>query len=142
MNTDLKQAVRMLSEHDFSCVLCKQDVVLTDTARGILPLVRWHESGLDLTGFSAADKVVGKAAAFLYVLMKVDGVHALVLSEAALSLLKKNGIKCSGNMIVPEIHNRYGTGICPMEQTVENISDAQEALKRLKEKLKAMGIQY
>lgn len=141
MNTDLKHAICLLSEHDFACVLCKDDVVLTDTAKGILPLVRWVDSGFDLKGFSAADKVVGKATAFLYALLKVDSVHAVVLSESALPILVRNNIKWSSNMIVPEILDRDGVGICPMEQTVANISDAQEALKQLKEKLKVIALQ-
>lgn len=140
MSADIKHAVHLLYEDDFTCVLCKNDIVLTDTARGILPLIRWYESGRDFSGFSAADRVVGKGAAFLYALMKVKCVHAGVLSEGALSVLETHGIKWSGDIRVPAILNRDETGLCPMEQTVANVSGAQEALKRLKCKLKTMGL--
>ena len=73
---DLNRARALLTEGGYTCVLCRGEVFHTATHRGVKPLVDWLDSGLDLRGFSAADKVVGRATAFLYVLLGVRAVHA------------------------------------------------------------------
>ena len=67
-------------------------------------------SGEDLKGFSAADKVVGKGAAFLYVMAGVKEVYASVMSEKAAALLSEYGIDGFCGQKVDRIRNRQGTG--------------------------------
>lgn len=45
--------------------MCKGSTIYISTERGVKPLIDRIDDGTDLQGFSAADKVVGKAAAFL-----------------------------------------------------------------------------
>ena len=71
MKNDLKKAIDILNSGQYTCVLCKDNEIHISTERGVKPLLEWLESGIALKGFSAADKVVGKAAAFLYVLLGV-----------------------------------------------------------------------
>ena len=52
---------------------------------------------------------------------------------------EKNGISYEYVVLTGKIMNRAGTYVCPMEKTVENISDAEEAYNALKEKLFAMA---
>ena len=66
MNKNLSKARRLLLDGGYTCVLCHGDTIITDTRRGIRPLLELCRSGRNLQEFSAADKVVGKAAAFLY----------------------------------------------------------------------------
>ncbi|MBO5006382.1 MAG: DUF1893 domain-containing protein, partial [Clostridia bacterium] len=87
----------------------------------------------------AADKVVGKAAAFLYLFLGVKNLHALVISEHALSLLLGNGVAVSYDTLVPMIRNRTDTGFCPMEQATMNCSSPEEALAAIKETLKKLN---
>ena len=75
--SDLENAKQILLEGGYTCVLCRGKEIYTATARGVRPLVDWLDSGLDLRGFSAADKVVGRATAFLYVLLGVRTVHEI-----------------------------------------------------------------
>ena len=75
MNIDLKRACQTLAASDCTCVLCAGTRCHTSTQRGVAPLLQWLDGGTDLKGFSAADKVVGKAAAFLYCLLGVAAVH-------------------------------------------------------------------
>lgn len=135
MNADLIIAMETFNTGEYTAVLCKGDLTYTSMERGVKPLVAWIDSGIDLTGFSAADKIVGKAAAFLYVLLGVKGVYAQVISEAAIKVFAENGIDCQFDISVKNIINRAGTGICPMEETVENISSPFEALTAVKLKL-------
>ena len=131
---DLQQARQILTEGGYTCVLCRGNEVHTATARGVRPLVDWLDSGVDLTGFSAADKVVGRATAFLYVLLGVKCVHALVMSTPAKNALQENGITALCDREVPGIINRRGDGPCPFEEAVLGISDPTEALTAIRRK--------
>ena len=137
---DLQNAKQTLLEGNFTCVLCKGDAVLTTTERGVKPLVRWLTEGTDLRDFSAADKVVGKATAYLYCLLGVKAVHAQVMSGAAARVLEENGIAASQNKLVENIINRQGTGICPFEEAVWEIHDPQNALAAIRNKMMQMKI--
>ena len=125
---DLEQARRILESGEYTCVLCRGSQVYTATARGVKPLVDWLDSGLDLSGFSAADKVVGRATAFLYVLLGVRAVHARVMSEPAMEVLNANAISASCDRLVSGIINRRGDGPCPFENAVMGIADPVAAL--------------
>ena len=131
---DLNRAKVLLNEGGYTCVLCRGDAVHTATARGVNPLVDWLDSGLDLRDFSAADKVVGRATAFLYVLLGVRAVHALVMSTPAREALKANGITAFCDREVSGIINRRGDGPCPFEEAVLGITDPAEALIAIRRK--------
>ena len=132
MLSDSLRARNLLSEGGYTCVLCRNGQCHTDTRRGIRPLLELLDSGADLHGFSAADKVVGKAAAFLYCLMGVEHVHAPVISLPAAEVLKTHGIPVEYGLLVPAIFNRDHTGLCPMETAVRDLSDPQEALAAIR----------
>lgn len=139
-HTDLSTAKKLLGSGMYTCVLCKGDAVLTAVERGVKPLVRWLTEGTDLRGFSATDKVVGKATAYLYCLLEVKEVHALVMSAAAAQVLEENGITATQERLVENIINRQGTGICPFEAAVWNIADPHDALIAVREKMAQMNI--
>ena len=73
-NKLLSRAATMLHKQEYSCVLCDDDRILTSKKAGIAPLLSLLDSGEDLRGMAAADKIVGKAAAFLLLLGGVRGV--------------------------------------------------------------------
>ena len=89
-------------------------------------------------GFSAADRVVGKAAAFLYCLLKVSCVYAGVISEPALQVLQAQGIPVFYSTLVPAIKNRTGDGFCPMETAVWDLKDPKKAPDTIRETLKKL----
>lgn len=138
MNTDLNTARQLLDGGGFTCVLCKDGGVRTATARGVKPLMDWLEHGAALRGFSAADKVVGKATAFLYCLLGVKAVYARVMSNGAMEILRGHGIDAQAGELVPFIINRQGNGPCPMEQAVDGITDSREALTAIEKKLQQL----
>ncbi|MBQ7098203.1 MAG: APH(3') family aminoglycoside O-phosphotransferase [Oscillospiraceae bacterium] len=131
---DLNRARALLTEGSYTCVLCRGEIFHTATQRGVRPLVDWLDSGLDVRFFSAADKVVGRATAFLYVLLGVSAVHALVMSTPAREVLEANGITALCDREVPGIINRRGDGPCPFEETVLGITDPGEALIAIRRK--------
>ena len=131
---DLERARVLLNEGGYTCVLCRGETFHTATARGVRPLVDWLDSGLDLADFCAADKVVGRATAFLYVLLKVRAVHALVMSTPAKEVLEAAGIPALCDREVPGIINRRGDGPCPFEEAVLGIRDPAQALTAIRKK--------
>lgn len=120
---DLHFARTLLEKENYTCVICRDEDVITDRRRGVKPLMELLEGGKDLHGFSAADKVVGKAAAFLYCLLGVKALHAGILSEPALAVLENAGIPVEYGTLVPAIRNRAGDGFCPMETAVWDLDD-------------------
>ena len=134
----IDDARSILEKTNCTCVFCKGDTVLTDSRRGIRPLLDLLESGMDLSGFAAADKVVGKAAAYLYCLLSVKQLYAGVISQPALAVLEQHGIAVSYGTLVPSIQNRAGDGPCPMEHAVWNIDTPKEALAAICKTLEAL----
>ena len=137
MHEDLINARQLLLTGGFTCVLCRGSEVRTSTARGVRPLVELLEEGR-FTGFCAADKVVGKATAFLYVLLGARSVYTPVVSESALAVLQAHGIDIFFDLAVPGIFNRSRTGFCPMETAVRDIRDPQEAFAAIRDALDRM----
>lgn len=131
----MSRAARLLEQGDYTCAACLGDRVYTARERGVKPLADWLRRGVDLMGFSAADKVVGKAAAFLYVLLGVRCLYAPVLSEPARAVLEKFGVEVTWDTLVPYIINRRGDGMCPFEAAVMELTDPREAQKVIFDKL-------
>lgn len=131
----LKKAKELLSEGKDTCVLVKDDVVLTSRVRGVQPFLDWLTDGTDLSGFSVADRAVGKAAAFLHVLCGIKEVYTPVVSSPAAGVLERFGIKAIYDLKVEAISNRAKTGTCPMEQAVMNIDNPKDALEAVKKRL-------
>lgn len=140
MNADLRRAIALLNEGEYTCVACKDDQTYTATQRGVRPLVQWIDDGTELRGFGVADKVVGKATAFLYCLLGVQAVYAKVMSSAAKDILLAHGLDAQCEKEVPGIINRRGDGPCPFEAAVWDLSDPSEALEAIRQKQTEMHI--
>lgn len=129
---DLLEARRLLAAGNHTCVLHRAGETHISDHRGVRPLVQWLDSNLDLRDFSAADKVVGRATAFLYVLLEVRAVHALVMSTPAKEVLVQFGIPAFCDREVAGIINRRGDGPCPFENAVLGITEPDEALTAIR----------
>ena len=135
MKGKLERAVTLLREGGYTCVFCSEDTCLTDRRRGVKPLLELYRAGTRLHGFAAADKVVGKAAAYLYVLLEVETVHAQTLSRPAREVLARYGIPVSCTVLTEAIRDRSGNGFCPMERAVWSVEDPAQALAAIEERL-------
>ena len=138
MILDLEEAKKLLLENGYTCVVKKEELIYTSMERGVKPLLNWLDSGSSLQGFVAADKVVGKAAAMIYVLLGVKEVYAAVISTEAKRILEKYQREVSYDKLTERIHNRTNTGYCPMEEAVWKIEDLQEAVQAVRDKLKQL----
>ena len=124
----IERAKETLKNGKYTCVVCNNYIIYTSTQKGVAPMLDFIEKNICLTGFSAADKIVGKAAAMLFIFAGVKEIYAEVMSVPAAAILKKHGIEFSYVTITQNIVNRTNTGICPMEQAVAGITDADAAL--------------
>lgn len=137
--TDLERAICLLHANDsLKCVLQKGDVHYESEKRGVAPMLDFLSKNTDLVGFSAADRVVGKATAYLFVLAGVCAVYADVMSEGAETLLQAHGITYRAQKVVPYIINRQGTGMCPMESAVLDATCPADAYRAILDTMKKL----
>lgn len=134
MSDNLKKCREILKSGEYTLALFDGENVLTDKRRGVKPLLDLLDRSADLSGFSAADKVVGKAAAFLYVLMNVREIYADVISAHALAVLEEHKIPVEYAALTDKIKNRAGTGFCPMETAVLDEEKPENALGKIRDK--------
>lgn len=110
------------------------EVLRTSDMRGIAPLLEWQSEGVDLGGYYVADKIVGKAAAMIYAVLKPAAVHAQVMSKKGAMTLAEHGIEAECDELADMIINRKGTGQCPMEEAVAEIEDPVAAIAALRKR--------
>lgn len=132
--TDPERAMAAL-QPPHTLALCRDGEVLTSDRRGVAPMVAFLREGRALEGYAAADRVVGKAAAWLFILAGVRAVYAATLSEGGRELLTRHGIPVQWETLTPTIRNRDNTGLCPMEQAVAEATDPADALERIKARM-------
>ncbi len=140
MNRDTLAAKSLLQSVGYTLVFCSGQTAEHSTERGVKPLLALLQNNKSLEGFCVADKVIGRAAAFLYVLLCPKEIYAAVISRLALEVLEKHGISVVYDTLTERIKNRAGTGLCPMESAVLEVDDPKTALKAIKEKLKTLKL--
>lgn len=131
---DLEKAINLLKDPN-TCILIKDDECYIDQQRGIRPMLDFINQGIDLKGFSVADKIVGKAVSMLFVYAGIKHVYAEVISSAAIEVLEKYHISYQYKIKTNIIINRQGNDICPMEKAVSLIDDINQAYLVLQEKI-------
>ena len=137
--TDLQTAKNNLDWH--TICLCREGKCLFSEKRGIAPMMDFIADSINLTGYSVADLVVGKAAALLFVKCGIKRVFAKTLSESARRVLELYGVDYEYETLTEKIINRDGTDICPMEKAVTGTDDIEEAYSILQNKLKILRSQ-
>ena len=136
MNNSLNIAKQKMLDGKYTCVLLIDNEEYTSYERGVKPLLSLLQTGRSFAGAVAADKCVGAGAAHLYVLLGVRAVWANIISMSAIQILKNNGIDVFFGQSVPNIINRRGDGICPIEEAVEGTENSQEAYQLIVDTLK------
>ena len=135
--TDLALAKSRLNGH--TLCLVKGESCITSDKNGIAPMMDLLETGVDVSGYCAADLVVGKASAMLFVKGRVKEVFAKTLSLSGKCILEAHGIKYEYETLAEKIINRAGTDICPMEKALQDTSDIEEGYLILKNKLRELA---
>lgn len=132
--SDLRLAKLKLHKDKLNLVIVKNGEVVFDTgAHGLGGFLLAIENiGTKLIDASVADRIVGRAAAFLCTYVKIASVFAFTISAGGLEMLRKNGIHCEYKHLVPHILNSTQTAICPFEELTSDLTDPEEAYLKLK----------
>ncbi|MBR5029760.1 MAG: DUF1893 domain-containing protein [Muribaculaceae bacterium] len=134
-----------------------KDLLSKPDVRGVVrttdcEIIEFHSSGVKdlfhllatrpdaLKGAYVADRVIGRGAALLLVLGQVKQVFAQLISEQAVGALHDAGIMVDYDTMVPNIINRDGTDICPVEKLTMTISQPDLAFEKIKEFLTTNNI--
>ncbi len=136
----LEQAKTALQQAGVTFVAVSANgVCVTSDKKGIAPMMEMLETNPSmLSDAVVADKVIGKAAAFLLIKGGVKAVYAQMISQHALDTLQNTDIVVQYQNVVPYIINRNKDGMCPMEETVLSIQDAEQAFVALQQKRRAL----
>lgn len=135
MSSDLERALEILRSEKLTLAAVNGGEIIRSCERGVKPLLGLIDGGISLRGYCAADKVVGAAAAYLYVLLAPDELYAEVVSAPALEVLQKYGVRTEYGRLTDAIINRDGTGFCPMETAVRSAANPEQAEALIREKL-------
>lgn len=130
MITEMTYVRQMLSIGGYKLVVCAKDSVHVSEDSGLDSLLSLVGEDTWI-GAAAADKVVGKAAAMLFVLLRVKSLYAEVITETAKAVLEAQGIECVYGTLVERLIDADGK-VCPSELAVENVVDPSDAPAALK----------
>lgn len=134
-----QQLIDRLHAEGCSCVIYNNDHTLLFHKRGMQDLHQLLRTSPDtLRGAMIADKVVGKGAAVLMTAGGVRWVYADVISQSALEFLLKHNIEAEYGKMVPNIINRAGTDICPVEKLCMQCEGTEDALRLIDEFIEKM----
>lgn len=137
-----EESVKYMLNDNVSLAVYNGGKVVTFNERGIKTLLRLiKEDRSLLVGATVADKVVGKAAALLFINGGVKNIYGGVMSVSATKILRAYGVQYSYGALVERIINRNGEDICPMEKAVTACSDPKDAVDVLTSALENLNKQ-
>lgn len=112
------------------CAARDGKLVYRSSGRGIADLLEViaTQSGTELQSLDWGDKLIGRAAALLFVLLRPASVFGLTMSGGAEDVLREAGVSFAHDEVIPEIRNRANTGPCPMEAATVGVTDPVLAL--------------
>ena len=129
------EMVSLVAKGEASCVVARDGVIVgREKGRGIKPALKLL-ADRKFKHAVVVDKVVGRAAAAIFIVGKAKRVHASIMGADAAEMLKAHGVESNAERTVPKILNRDLTDGCPMEQTVEGMADPAEMVEALKAKV-------
>lgn len=126
---DIDLAKQLLLDQHLTLVLVRDgEVLFKGQGKGLRELSQLYREQADLLkGSSAADTVIGKAAAMFYSAGQIAEVDGQLMSEVAIQHLQAHAIPHEFTIATPHIRNQQGNGLCPME----NIALASETVEDL-----------
>jgi len=137
---DLELAEKIIEEKSLTLVVVKEgNILFTSADRGIEPIyaaVTDFKEGLE--GSSVADRVTGRAAAILCKYGNIEEIHTDLISDEAIKIFKKSGIKYFYEEYSQYIKNRDKTDMCPVEKLAYGIDNPQELIQRISEFMGSM----
>lgn len=124
----MKSLIDILHKENCSLVVFNGEI-RTYNKRGIADLLNLLKSDSEfLQDSKIADKIIGKAAAALIILGRVNSVETDMISIYAEQLFERYNVMVNAKAVVPYILNRQRTGMCPLEELCLKKDDVNEIL--------------
>jgi hypothetical protein len=135
---DLDYARKEFEESKMAFVMVRDGMVLAySKEKGVAPFFS-AVARKRVKGASLADRIIGKAVAFLCAYRGIVAVYTPVVSKPAVSVLEENQIPWKADQVVPMILNREGDGQCPIERIVTAATSPEEAYLILRKKFEGI----
>ena len=136
----IREAKNKIIKGEASLIIIKdRKIIHSDIRTGISAILDLLENSQNrLKNAIIVDKVVGKAAASLFILAKAGFIYGITMSRPAKSLLNEANSGIKYDTLVDVIQNRTNTGVCPIEQAIYDIYNPSDALMSIKEKLEEL----
>lgn len=132
-DSDLRAARMALADGGCTLAVARDGEVRTFVQRGVADLLGLLDDNAEwLQGASVADKVVGRGAAALMILGGVNTVYTPVISEPALQFFVAADVDVEYGTLVPNIINRKGDGVCPVESLCMSCATPADCLPLIK----------
>lgn len=131
----------LLEDNQSTCIILKGDLIIyTSSFIGVKPLLNFMKEPKndEPDELILVDKVIGKAALLLAAKIGIREIYTPVTSLAALAAAKEHHISLYAAEVVPFIENRTKTGMCPIEMSVKNTDDLDEAFLNISETIKVL----
>lgn len=138
----IDEAIAEITAKKSSFVLIKDEkIIYRASGRGVKPfmeLLATDEGRNMLEGGIVVDKIIGKAAAMLAVFGQVSNVYGIMMSENGKKYLEKSGKLQGYTRCVDVISKKDGNGICPIEKSVLDVEQPEEAYELIKETIASL----
>jgi hypothetical protein len=127
--------------NDYTCVIKEnQAIIYTSKKRGVAPILDfYHQANFVKKDYTVIDKIMGKSAVLLSLLIGAKHIQTPTISEPGLAIAKHHKIQVDYDRVVPYIMNRDNTGPCPIENSVLDIDDVELGYQRIIQKLKSLA---
>jgi hypothetical protein len=126
-NQDLNCAKEELGERNLAFVIVKNKKILAESReKGVAPFFSALTT-VNAAGASLADKIVGKAVAFLSAYSDIEAVYTPLVSTPAAAVLHGYDILLEAEKEVPMILNRTRDDQCPIEKMILSCDLPEEA---------------
>ena len=137
--SELLAEMQRIVREGASIVVARGGVIRTrQKGPGVMPTLQLLDAER-LAGATVCDKVVGRAAAAIFIVGRVKSVWAEVMSEEAAALLSAHGVSCSAAETVKEILNKDRSARCPLEIASDGKDDPEEIVRAVREKTERMA---
>ncbi len=131
----------MYNENQKIVIVNDNKIIYKDDGFGIKPLyLAYMKVKGQMKGASCSDRVIGKAAAWIYREADIKELYCEVITTRAKNLLIDNGIKLVFVEEVEYVENREKTGMCPVETLAKDEDDFNNLLVNIEKFLVEKGL--
>lgn len=116
-----------------TCFILDDDkIIFSSSERGVKPIMDFYkEYGVSKTPLTIVDKIMGKGAVVLAILVGAKTIVTPTISKDALDLSEEYKIEYYTENIVPYIINRTNDGRCPIESSVLEMDSIEDGYNKI-----------